>query len=196
MAGSGLRVANETFTCRHCGWSGPGSLLDVGHVGDDATSMDCPKCGRFVAAEPHETLEAANARAATMTASERSQLDWRKRRQDCFPALDESFASTLPDLGPGPFSILWDFEENTDPDDLGPWTIVRHEDRVLWREPAYYEGFERFTEVARFLARRYGTALVDLAPVGSSELYLLGDSLGAGGQVAATRGKLAMGKLA
>ena len=46
----------------------------------------------------------------------------------------------------------------------------------LFSEPAVYEGFDRFAEVARILKARYGTRLRDLVPTVASGTYLYGDT--------------------
>lgn len=51
-------------------------------------------------------------------------------------------------------------------------------DHVIFSEPAVYEGYERFDEVARILKSKYGSRLTDLVPTDESHLYLYGDRLG------------------
>ncbi len=50
-------------------------------------------------------------------------------------------------------------------DDCSPREVlIKHEDNVIFAEPALYEGYQRFIEVAEILHRRYGATLGDLIP--------------------------------
>lgn len=69
-------------------------------------------------------------------------------------------------------------------------------EREIWRELAWYEGYERFREVAVLLQRKYGRALRDLVPRDESELYLYGDELDAPSRVEKVRAELARGAFA
>ena len=62
-------------------------------------------------------------------------------------------------------------------------TLLRQGNHVIFSEPAVYEGYARFEEVAQILKQRYGAALRDLVPSPSSELYLYGDSLSSSGRI-------------
>ena len=55
--------------------------------------------------------------------------------------------------------------------------MLRHEERVLWRELAYWEGIDRFREVAALPQKKYGSRLRGLKPTARSETYLGGDKL-------------------
>lgn len=48
----------------------------------------------------------------------------------------------------------------------------------ILREPAIYEGYERFEKVAEILASKFGRRLQDLVPTRGSELFLYGDCIG------------------
>jgi len=67
------------------------------------------------------------------------------------------------------------------------WTVLRCGERELWREPAVYEGADRFEEVVALLAQKYGPRLQDVVPSSASELYLYGDHLSSIANVEATR---------
>ena len=69
----------------------------------------------------------------------------------------------------------WDFLEGT-PDHF---TVIKHGEREIWREIAFWEGSERFAEVVNILKKKYGSRLADVVPTLQSELYLYGDDLGA-----------------
>ena len=72
-----------------------------------------------------------------------------------------------------PFALAWDFDEANGE----RFTIIRYGDRVLFSEPALWEGYERFEQVCKFVRDKYGKNVTDLVPTRSSELYLYGDVL-------------------
>ncbi len=55
-------------------------------------------------------------------------------------------------------------------------TPLRYGNRVVWKEPSFYEGYERFVEVGEILIAKYGSRLKDLVPTEQSRLYLYGDA--------------------
>jgi hypothetical protein len=88
----------------------------------------------------------------------------------------------LPDLDGSELLLAWD-QEDAD-------TIVRHGERVVWRETTGWEVYERFAEMAAILQRKYGRRLKDLAPTPRSRYALLGDSSRASAHVEAARAAL------
>jgi hypothetical protein len=46
--------------------------------------------------------------------------------------------------------------------------VLRHGDREIWREPAYYESYQRFAEVYEILRERYGPRLAEVRPTPAS----------------------------
>ena len=69
------------------------------------------------------------------------------------------------------FTLYWDFADHGSSRE----TLIKHGDNVIFAEPALYEGYERFIQVAEISRSRYGAALRDLIPTTASELYLYGD---------------------
>jgi len=94
--------------------------------------------------------------------------------------------SQLPDIAEPSFVLHWDFAD----DGSRKETLIKHGDHVIFAEPAFYEGYERFIEVAEILHNRYGTALRDLIPTAASKLYLCGDYSGSSRVVAAARERI------
>jgi hypothetical protein len=80
----------------------------------------------------------------------------------------------LPDLAQDKVTLVWDFVEgNSD----SASTTIRLGDRVVWAEPAVWEGAERFAEVVAILKQKYGDQLIDVEPTKASGFYLFGDRL-------------------
>lgn len=183
---------DRTVSCS-CGWSGKaghGNREDYRELYD----ISCPNCDRmlFIVAYPthEETREAA---AAGNREAERNLVVVTHREAFLARAEEHKLtaASELPDLEGDELIIDWDFEARTEKDEQrDDWTVLRHGDRVIWREVGFYEGYERFGEVLEILRARYGDRLADLRPTEASYNYLLGDVLRAGGIVRSLRRSL------
>ena len=70
-------------------------------------------------------------------------------------------------------SNSWDFEDV----DGGHDAVIRLKSQDVWREPALWEGSDRFLEVKALLKERYGSRFRSLTPTEGSELYLYGDNV-------------------
>jgi hypothetical protein len=77
--------------------------------------------------------------------------------------------------------FAWDFEEA----DGESWTLIRCGEQTVWRELAYYEGWQRFNQVKQLLKQHY-EQFESLTPTDRSELYLFGDDLAAPGKIEPT----------
>lgn len=162
--------------CSECGWVGPG--LHGQRFFRELLDVTCPECDRMLLVVPFPTTaetraaaEAGNQRAraelGTVEAIEARQANVREQ------ALTAD--SELPEIGQDEITIVWDLEGTG----FDVVTVLRHEGREIWREPAFFEGIERFEEVARLLRARYGKRLVALEPSPASTMYLYGDRLSA-----------------
>jgi hypothetical protein len=105
--------------------------------------------------------------------TERKQVEDHERFQRDFDNRKLREPSQLPDIHSPSFILHWDFVDSG----FESETLIKHGDTIIFREPAIYEGYERFIEIARILRARYGSALCDLVPTGCSETYLYGDRL-------------------
>ena len=184
--------SGRTISC-DCGWSGKcaeGSQEDYRELFD----VSCPVCDQMLLIVPYPTHEETRAVAATDNPEAELNLVMVEQREAFFARAEEhelTEASELPDLEGDELVIEWDFEEPAEnAGHRDKWTILRHGDRVIWREFAFYEGYERFGEVLVILRTRYGERLVDLRPTEDSYNYLCGDVLRAGGMVRSLRKSL------
>ena len=96
----------------------------------------------------------------------------------------------LPELDARELVVIWDCVKETD----DRVTVLRHGDTVIWREPALFEGYQRFREIVLILREKYGERLADVIPTETSELYLYGDKLSAPEHVQATLKSLRGGR--
>jgi len=183
---------DRQITC-DCGWSGRAGQGSQ-EIHRELYDISCPACDRMLLIVPYPTHEETRAAAAAGNPSAERELA-RVESREAFFARAESHKLTehseLPDLDGEEIVIEWDFEGPAEDDGhRDSWTVLRHGDRVIWREIAFYEGYERFGEVLGILRKRYGPRLIDLRPTDESLYYLLGDALRAAGTVHSLRESL------
>jgi hypothetical protein len=159
----------HTYQCKNCGWQGLGLDLRNGEMFDALYELDCPSCFEMVTFVPYPSSREPH--GENLSESGRSMIDSAKSYIARFNAMCLKSPDQLPDVAAAAFSITWDYLHK---DEL---TILKHGDKVIFCEPALYEGYERYEEVALILKERYGDALIDLVPTGRSEFYLYGDRL-------------------
>ena len=160
---------NDTIECS-CGWRGRISAAMEVYDGR------CEECNRMLLIVTYPTFEETKEAAAA--GDPRALKDLRtalatERYRERFEALRLRSPAELPDLDGEAFAFAWDFEDDKADDAL--WTVIRLGEREVWREPALWEGHERFAEVKSILKERYGERFRSLTPTAASEHYLLGD---------------------
>ena len=110
---------------------------------------------------------------------------WREQRQK----ESQQILAALPEIAEPQFTLAWDLEiSGQGPQEQRHW-VIRHGQRVLYREAARLEDYHRFELLARLLRQKYGSRVRDLVPADSSDVayYLYGDFLGAVSRVEAAR---------
>lgn len=159
-----------------CGWSGVGA--DNESYFDELLDVRCPSCSAMLLIVAFPTIAETQAAAASGNRQARAELlsaEARETRLDRAAELELLDPSQLPDLSGTEIRIEWGFET------IGQerWTVLRYQNRDIWRELAYYEGYRRFAAVFEILRQRYGSRLVEVRPTAASETYLYGDKLSA-----------------
>jgi hypothetical protein len=169
---------SPVLECPKCRWKG---TFDQGSVDyrDELMSSECPNCGVFdapiLAIVSYPTLEEARAN------SDRPGI--REWVQQIDSALDEFEAQKLrtpeqlPEINADSFTLVWDFERKQDVEDAR--TLIKYQDAPIFSEPARWEEYRRFEEVAQILKAKYGDRIKDLVPTVRSELNLYGDEASA-----------------
>ena len=160
-----------------CGWRG--RIRDEFEVYDAVFDVRCADCGRMLLIVSHPTIEETKRAAAAGNRAARRELAPAlrvERFRERFEALKLTTGDQLPELDGKRLEFAWDFEEDGEDE---RWTVVRLGGREIWREPAVWEGYERFDEVKALLKERYGSRFASLTPTQASELYLYGDKLSA-----------------
>ena len=163
------------YQCKKCDWQGLGSELQQGEMFDALFELDCPSCSETVTFVSYPTIDESRANWDHLSDRERANLERVVSRWDRFNAMSLKSHEQLPDIAASAFFITWNYE-----DDM---TVLRYGDNIIHCEPALYEGYERYEEVALILKDRYGDALLDLAPSAASGFYLYGDRLSSPGRL-------------
>jgi hypothetical protein len=163
--------------CPSCEWEGrPSECSTEAHLRGEFYEVCCPRCDAKIANLPFAShgeirdLAAAGNAKATAELADLDRVEafhhraWTSQLKD---------PGQLPDLDGDALELIWDFEPGGDGEDNV--TVIRHGDRELWREVAYWKGGDRFAEVFTILRRRYGWRLVRLVATDRSLLWLGGD---------------------
>ena len=160
---------NHHYQCKKCTWQGLGSELRQGETFSELFELDCPFCCETVTFVPYPTTAQSRANWDNLSQRERELVERVEEHHTQFEAMSLKSPEQLPDITGPKFSLTWDYADKM--------TVLRHGDAVIFCEPALYEGYERFEEVALILKERYGNALIDLVPSRASWFYLYGDAI-------------------
>lgn len=172
-----LYEEDTRVACRSCGWAGrPSDCWTDVHMAGEFYVVWCPRCDATIAHLPfasHGEIRDLAAAGNAKAISELGDLDRTEAFHDRARASQLKDPEQLPDLKGDALELIWDFEPGAEGEDNV--TVIRHGDRELWREVAYWEGGDRFAAVFTILRRRYGWRLVSLVASGRSQLWLGGD---------------------
>jgi hypothetical protein len=157
--------------CPICHWKGKFNEGSVGYY-RELEECCCPHCDSAVspilAIVSYPTLE------EMLTSGNPADIQKAKEREQFLRNFNsKKLVNTeqLPDVESAAFTLDWDFVEANG--EL--LTVIRHDDRVLFSEPALWEGYERFEQVCKIVREKYGAHVNDLIPTHRSEFYLYGD---------------------
>ncbi len=181
---------SAVLTCPNCGWSGTfehGSM----EYHDQLQDSSCPCCdpleAPILAIVDHPTMSETRTNWDKLPDLDKAQLTTRERFLAEFEALKLRDPAQLADIDLPSFTLAWDLD-NARPNHTARYeTLITLGSKIIVREPASYEGYQRFINVAKLLRARYGDAVRDLIPTRASEQYLYGDSLFAAQRVDAAR---------
>ena len=175
--------------CPRCGWKG---TFEQGSVEHHVELMDssCPVCAwldaPMLAIVSYPTIQESEQNWSQLNDEEKRAVAARKQFLDHWETSRLKAPDQLPELDGRDLTLVWDCVDEA--------TVLRQGDIELWREPALYEGYNRFREIVLILRRRYGVRLADVVPTRESELFLYGDELRAPDHVRATRQSLREGR--
>jgi hypothetical protein len=146
----------------------------------------CPVCEECITVVLHPTFEEARANWDKVSEWDRKNIKAAEAFQAEFKRRKLREPAQLPDIAEPSFTLSWDFVDEGSHRE----TLIKCGEKIIFAEPALWEGYERFVEVAEILRARYGAALCDLMPTAVSELYLYGDYSGSSRVVAAARKRI------
>src|SRR5579871_878928 len=165
----------EILECPKCHWLGTFNEASVEYH-DELMDSSCPKCDVFktpmLAIVSYPTLE--ELRANQDKPGIREYVQRIDAGLDQFAREKLQAPEQLPEIDSLSLEIEWDFD-GSDPDN--PRTLLKHNGIVIFSEPARWEEYERFAEIAEILRTKYGERLRDLVPTPRSETWLWGDKL-------------------
>ena len=177
---------SAVLECPRCHWSGKfidGSVEYYSELKD----CSCPQCdfahAPMLAIVNYPTTEEMRSSEDPTDVLQAAVIE---QLQKNYEAQKLRSGDQLPDLDAPSLELVWDFIE--------PRTVLRYGNRVLFSEPAVFEGYERFEEVCKIVHEKYGNRVTDLVPTSASELYLWGDVLAAPDLVASVRREVFGGK--
>lgn len=180
-----LRYKLLPFQCV-CGWIGNGAEAQSGEHTHYCFELMCPLCKKAVATvgllTNEEFVRLGQENWGGLGEEQRAEVRTRMRAITNYESRKLTKANRLPEIDEESFTLDWD--------QTGRETMIYLEDRLIWREPAVYEGVDRFVEVAKLLSAHYGTRLLDLRPTEKSLIYLLGDDLRASAKIEGCRRQL------
>lgn len=176
----------DEFDCPACKWRGPGSALSQGALTLEYFELRCPGCDQYITLVMNPTVEESRANWNKLSDLDRQLVEVVEHRRADFEHRKLREPSQLPDIDSPSFTLDWDFSD----DGTRRETLIKHGETTMFTEPAVYEGYERYIEVAEILRARYGRAIRDLVPTDRSGLYLYGDRLASLSIVAAARKRI------
>ena len=139
------------YDCPQCKWHGLGSELSRGEMHHEFSELLCPSCGGEITYLLFPTLQEYRTNWDKLSDATRELVERRERFETQFDREGLKDPSQLPNIDSAKFVLDWDFtgEESSD-----HRTLIKHGDEVIFSEPAFYEGYERFVQVAEILRHR------------------------------------------
>jgi hypothetical protein len=160
-----------------CGWAGPVKDADM-ELFKELLEVSCPRCGEMLLIISFPTWEQTEEAARKGNRKALKELPSLRRRQEFlrrFRSKCLKSAQQLPDLEGETLELVWDYEEK----EGDRFTVIRIRDRMIWSEPALWEGWARFNDIKAILKEKYGSRFRSLIPTSASKVYLYGDDLSA-----------------
>ena len=165
--------------CLQCHWKGQVKDLEKEYY-RELFDASCPKCDKMLLIVPYPTSE--EIKQQVEMGNKEAIGDYKgvlatEAYNKYFEARELKSAEQLPKIPGDKLDFVWDYEE-LPPDDLfSSETVIRYNEVVLWREPAFWEGWFRFNQVKDILKQKYGNRFLSLTPTNASKIFLYGDDL-------------------
>jgi len=172
----------ETLVKCRCGkWVG--KIIEASReTHRELQDFHCPVCDEIVAIIGNPTeqeIRDAAARGNPKAIRSLPSLDKMVARTETARGMALRSPDQLPEIEGERLCFTWDSMEEGDEYNAE----IRFGKKVLWRELAFWEGWERFNDVKDILKAKYGSRFYSLSPTSRSELYLYGDDLQSPGKI-------------
>lgn len=159
--------AGTEIECPNCGEI---NVLekDDGEYSSDGLSVACESCPCALAVIHWPTRKEAEAAGDRSTVEVFDIMSTHQQRfqRSCLKSPDQ-----LPDIENETFTLEWDLEDNGNE----VYTLIKHKDKTIFKELAFWEGGFRYGQVAKILKEKYGARLTDVIPTPAGWFYLEGD---------------------
>lgn len=179
---------NEILECPVCHWKG--SSKNNTEIYDILLDVTCPTCDKMLlivnyptTEEVKQALNSGNVKAAGDYMSVLATEAYNKY----FEEKKLKSVEQLPEIQGDELDFIWDFENLPIDGMFNSETVIRYKEVVLWREPAFWEGWFRFNQIKEILSQKYGNYFHSLKPTPESELYLYGDDMLAPSKITSER---------
>ena len=164
------------LTCDKCQWHG-GVDKDAVEPGDgesgSARGYRCPKCSHLLLNVEHSaSLDEMMANWNTLNGATKGAILSRPDRQDRIEAEKLKSPAELPHLMTSPNFLTFKLGWHPDPEvSYSIWQGIR----LVWIQPAIWEGHAEFLRIAEILRERYGGMIRDLKPTPEARGFLIGN---------------------
>jgi len=148
--------------CTECNWAG----IAQDGVRDDHTDLfdvSCPKCEKMLLVVPYPTVEQIREAAQNGHSEAQSMMPRIEKvelRRTEFNLVKLKSPDQLPEIEGDELHFIWDSERDGD----DRFLVIRCDNDRIWREPEWWECWQRFNEIKILLRERYGERACSLVP--------------------------------
>lgn len=164
----------ESVGCNNCVWSGTGVDCKQGEMYDTFVEKICPKCGETIFLLEFPALKESEKNWYNVPEIDRKIHDVVTSKGRDYNLSKLRSLTQLPDINDEKIYLNWDTRTNE-------WTnnhyILSHGDVLIWQQPALYEDYKVFYEIAVICKKKYGERLKDIIHSKRSLYSMYGDKL-------------------
>lgn len=164
----------KSSVCDECGLGGIGKEYKQREMFENLFAINCLSCGRVLSAIPNPTIEQSSANWDKAGDAEKIRIQACEQFIEVAKVRCLQLPEQLPEVKGDNLIFVWDMRKDKRGREN---TVISNGEQTIWQEPCFYEGIDRFAQVARILKRRYGDSLKDFVPTERSLMWLWGDDL-------------------
>jgi hypothetical protein len=158
------RGREEYIACNECGWTGRESDASPGDMTDNWYYVDCPRCHN----ESISELE-----LPTHTTNDHTITDADIQAECNNQPISQS---QLPDINDPNIILTWNIII-IDNDEFDTYVIVKHNDRLVWKQQISYECYIDFIQFCIVAKLKYGNRLIEVKSSTQNQIYLYGNCI-------------------